>query len=306
MTIDQSVSDIRSSSRLLVRELNFLKGSFNDSGFSYTQCHILFELDKHKMLNLMELSEILRLDKSTTSRVIKRLIQKGLVRVSKNENDHRQKLFSLTQAGSEATRSNNVKASEQVQNAIELLQPEEREMVLHGLSLYAKTLGQSRKQKQYTIRRIQSEDNLKVSSIIRKTMTEYEVTGVGSSIHDSEVDAMFEAYNNDRSAFFVISRGEEVLGCGGIGPLKGEEKTICELRKMYFLPELRGLGLGKKLVLQCLEAARKLGYQKCYLETVDRMWQANLLYQKMGFEKLDRQIGCTGHSACDTTYIRSL
>lgn len=306
MALDRQIEQIRSSSRQLVRELNFLKGSFKDTGFSYSQCHILFELDRHKMLNLMELSDILRLDKSTTSRVIKKLVDKGLVKIENNPNDLRQKLFSLTNKGKASTKSNNYLASEQVQEAIGLLLPEEQQQVLHGLSLYAKALSQSRKQSDFTLRPIASKDNLQVASIIRKTIIEFGADGQGSSIHDAEVDQMFESYQKEGAAFFVITKGEEILGCGGIAPLKGKEETICELQKMYFLAELRGLGFGKRLVTQCLNTARNLGYQQCYLETVERMWQANLLYKKMGFRKLETQVGCTGHSACDTTYIIDL
>lgn len=306
MSLDQSITQVRSSSRLLVRELNFLKGSFNDTGFSYSQCHILFELDKHKILNLKELSDILRLDKSTTSRVIKRLIDKGLVKIDRHDNDQRQKLYSLTNNGKEATKCNNQLASMQVENALALLNQEEQALVKKGLQLYAKTLSQLRKQQAFTIRPIEAKDDLQVAKIIRTTIMEYGANGEGSSIHDPEVDHMSQAYNSDRAAFFVICKGEQVLGCGGIAPLKGEEARICELQKMYFLPELRGKGLGKKLLRLCLNTAREIGFKQCYLETIEEMWQANALYKKMGFTQLDHQIGCTGHSACNTTYIKEL
>ena len=96
------------------------------------------------------------------------------------------------------------------------------------------------------------------------------------------------------------------MGGGGIAPLEGGKPEVCELKKMYFLPDLRGLGLGKKLLLQCLDAARQLNYQQCYLETVERMHTANLLYQKMGFKKLESAMGCTGHSGCDAWYVLDL
>ena len=306
MDISQKILNIRSSSRQLVRELNFLKGAFNDTGFSYSQCHMLFELDVHKVLNLAELSEILRLDKSTSSRIIKKLIDKGLVQVTKNENDQRQKLFSLTPLGKACTVDNNLKASAQVGGAIDLLDEAERNIVQTGLKLYAKSLYQSRVQKDFSIRLIEPQDNAQVANIVRKTLLEFDVAGSGSSIHDPEVDQMYETYQAKGAAYFVVAKSNEILGCAGIAPLKGEAATICELQKMYFLPVLRGMGLGKKLLTICLEKAKSLGYQKCYLETVERMWQANLLYQKMGFKQLDHQVGSTGHNACDTTYIKEL
>ncbi len=137
-------------------------------------------------------------------------------------------------------------------------------------------------------------------------MTEYGTVGEGYSIMDPEVDQMYEAYQGAGAAFFVIERSGNIYGCGGIGPLSGSDESICELKKMYFLPELRGMGWGKRLARHCLNTARQLGYQKCYLETVERMWQANRLYQRLGFQRLSQPVGHTGHSGCEAYYAIEL
>lgn len=160
----------------------------------------------------------------------------------------------------------------------------------------------------FCLRPILPKDNVQVASIIRTVMTEFACVGEGYSILDPEVDNMADAYSGEGSAFFVVENLEngEVLGCGGIGPLVGGEGLTCELKKMYFLPALRGLGFGKKMVETCLEKAKSLGYRHCYLETVDRMVQANQLYRKMGFDKIGNPMGTTGHCSCDTWYLREL
>lgn len=300
------ISQLRHSSRALVRELDLLKGVFQDTGYTYSQCHALFELQQHKMMAAGELAAALRLDKSTTSRLLKSLQAKGLVKSETNAIDQRQKFFALTAAGREATRCNNALADEQVQQALQLLDETERQAALQGLSLYAKALRQSRLQREYTLRPIQAGDNEKVARIIRQVMTEFGTVGEGYSIMDPEVDEMFDAYNNPRSAFFVIERQGEVLGCGGISPLVGGDEQTCELKKMYFLPELRGMGWGKRLAIRCLDKARELGYRRCYLETVERMWQANKLYRCLGFQRLDSPLGSTGHSGCEAYYALRL
>ena len=91
-----NIQTIRQSSRNLFRELDELKGIYQNSGFSYSQCHLLFELDQHKLLNLMELSQLLLIDKSTASRVIKKLLEQDYVKVDTTTADKRQKLYSLT------------------------------------------------------------------------------------------------------------------------------------------------------------------------------------------------------------------
>lgn len=160
----------------------------------------------------------------------------------------------------------------------------------------------------YHLRPISPEDNPQVATLIRTVMTEFGCVGEGYSINDPEVDGMYEAYAHGRAAFFVIADGAsgEVLGCGGIGPLPESDGLTCELKKMYFYPTLRGLGFGRKMVDHCLATAQQLGYQRCYLETVARMEQANRLYQKMGFQKICSPQGATGHGSCDAWYTKQL
>lgn len=150
------------------------------------------------------------------------------------------------------------------------------------------------------IRPIEKKDNPVVAHIIRLVMTEFKAVGCGYSINDSEVDDMYTAYAPERSAFYVVELNGEVLGCGGFGPLTGADEHTCELRKMYFKSELRGLGVGTRLLHQCLQDARRAGFRHCYLETMDTMEQAQRLYGKHGFEYLDKPMGDTGHSSCGT------
>lgn len=152
---------------------------------------------------------------------------------------------------------------------------------------------------EFRIRPITVSDNDAVARIIRQVMAEYGAVGCGYSINDSEVDAMYEAYPAPGSVFYVVERAGEVLGCGGMGPLLGGQDGVCELRKMYFLPELRGAGLGSRLLGTILDAARAAGYTLCYLETLENMAQARSLYSKHGFQPIDHALGNTGHSSCN-------
>ncbi len=155
------------------------------------------------------------------------------------------------------------------------------------------------KHAEYRIRRIRPEDNPTVAQIIRQVMTEFGAVGCGFSIEDSEVDSMYEAYSTSGSVFYVIERNDRLLGCGGIAPLTGGEPGVCELRKMYFLQELRGSGLGSRLLEILIKGARDAGYASCYLETMDTMSRARQLYLKHGFQPIEKPLGNTGHGSCN-------
>ena len=142
--------------------------------------------------------------------------------------------------------------------------------------------------------------------VIQEVMAEYGASGPGFSVHDEEVACMSAAYSAERAFFLVISRGEEVVGGAGVAPLDGGPAGVCELKKMYFLPEVRGLGFGRDLLHRCLAAARERGFERCYLETHDRMGEARGLYESAGFEPLGEPMGRTGHHGCNRWYVASL
>jgi putative acetyltransferase len=158
----------------------------------------------------------------------------------------------------------------------------------------------------FAIRSIEPRDDAAVAGIIRAVMTEFGAVGDGFAINDPEVDWMSRAYGGPRRAYFVIEHQGTVQGGGGIAPLEGGDADTCELRKMYFLPELRGLGAGAALMARCLDTARRLGFKRCYLETLVGMNAARQLYERTGFHRIHGPLGATGHGGCNTFYLLDL
>ena len=158
----------------------------------------------------------------------------------------------------------------------------------------------------WNLRPIRTEDDAAMAAIIRSVMPEFGASGDGFAINDPEVDWMSRAYSAPRCAYFVLERDGRVLGGGGVAPLEGGEPDVCELRKMYFLPELRGQGAGSALMQRCLDAARTLGFRRCYLETLRGMIGARKLYERTGFQLIDAPMGATGHGGCNTFYLMGL
>ncbi len=158
----------------------------------------------------------------------------------------------------------------------------------------------------YHIRPIEPHDDTDMARVIRAVMPEFGADGPGFAIHDPEVDAMHATYTAPGVAYFVVERAGAVEGGAGIGPLAGTQGETCELRKMYFLPGLRGLGAGPALMQRCLQAARELGYRQCYIETLTGMDAAQALYLKSGFRRIEERMGATGHFGCNRFFLRDL
>lgn len=156
-------------------------------------------------------------------------------------------------------------------------------------------------------RSIAPDDDAAVAALIRTVMPEFGAVGPGFAIEDPEVDHMSRAYDAPRAAYFVVvDAGGRIVGGGGLAPLAGAEPTVCELRKMYFLREARGRGMGERLLRHCLDVARGFGYRTCYLETLSGMDSAVALYEKLGFRRLSAPLGATGHHGCNRYYALEL
>lgn len=158
----------------------------------------------------------------------------------------------------------------------------------------------------FSIRHIRTDDDAAIAAIIRSVMPEFGADGPGFAIHDPEVVAMSQAYLAPHHVYFVVEHEGKVMGGAGIAPLAGSDADTCELRKMYFLPAIRGKGAGAAMMQRCLDAARDFGFRRCYLETLYGMDGAQRLYERSGFNQIPAPLGSTGHFACDRYYLRDL
>lgn len=156
------------------------------------------------------------------------------------------------------------------------------------------------------IRPIQPIDNKQIAAVIRSVLIEHDVPKVGTAYADASLDCMFETYSAARSCYFVVEKEGEIIGGAGISRLENESETICELQKMYFLPEARGVGLGSEMMEKCLTFAQSVGFENCYLETMPYMQSAQKLYLKFGFHYIDAPMGCTGHTSCPVWMLKEL
>ncbi|WP_299188926.1 GNAT family N-acetyltransferase [uncultured Aquimarina sp.] len=156
------------------------------------------------------------------------------------------------------------------------------------------------------IRSVAPEDNLALAQVIRDVLIEMGVPKVGTAYEDEALDVMYETYDAPRKKYFVVEDDGKIIGGAGIAQLEKGSSEICELQKMYFLPEARGKGLGSQMMSKCLDFAKEQGFVKCYLETMPYMKEARKLYGRVGFKALDAPMGDTGHYSCQAWMIKDL
>jgi putative acetyltransferase len=158
-----------------------------------------------------------------------------------------------------------------------------------------------------TIRTIQPGDNKAIAAIIRRTLEEFGANHPGTVYYDSTTDALYELFSSTRGSVYYIAEKEGALvGGGGIFPSPGLPDGTCELVKMYLLPEVRGIGLGKKMIQACIAFARESGYRHIYIETMPELKQAMNTYEKFGFRYLNGPLGNTGHFGCELWMLLTL
>lgn len=149
------------------------------------------------------------------------------------------------------------------------------------------------------IRTILPSDNIHLAHIVRNTLAEFGLDRPGTVYFDDSTDHLFELFQTPRSIYYVAQQDDKLLGGAGIYPSNGLPPHICELVKMYLIPEARGLGLGKQLIGRSIDFARSAGYKQIYLETMPELKKALTVYEKFGFKYLDGPMGNTGHYGCD-------
>lgn len=156
------------------------------------------------------------------------------------------------------------------------------------------------------IREIEEKDNAIMAQIIKHSLESLGLDIPGTAYFDPELDRLAQFYQSEtNSAYFVIeNEANDIVGGVGIAPFN-KGKGICELQKLYVIPEEQGKGLAKKLMKKALDFAKDY-YAYCYLETSTELVAATSLYLALGFQTLEQALGNSGHNAMDTWLIKEL
>ena len=156
------------------------------------------------------------------------------------------------------------------------------------------------------IRKIKEADNYQIAEIIKQVLISFNADPKTTFLGDPARLTMFYNYQKEGADYFVTEMDTVLIGGCGINQLDGGEKGICELQRMFLLPEYRGKGIGSSLMKNCLSAAKQMGYSKIYLESLSQMKAAIQLYEHSGFVHIPKALGNTGHGGCNVFMVMDL
>ncbi len=150
----------------------------------------------------------------------------------------------------------------------------------------------------YLIRSWEARDRQSAAEVIRAVLAEYGL-GWEADGADRDVVQVEECYLETGGEFWVIEYQNIVVGTGAYYPIERGQNAV-EIRKMYFLPQIRGLGLGKYLLQQLEEAIASRGFQEIWIETASVLKEAVQMYEKNGY------LPATGVETlrCDRVYFK--
>jgi putative acetyltransferase len=157
-----------------------------------------------------------------------------------------------------------------------------------------------------TIRKIHKSDNKELATIIRSCFHDFKVETAGTVYVDPTTDDLFTLFKEKKSALFIAEENGKLLGCCGIFPTEGLPENCVELVKFYLHKNARGKGIGRQLMEASINFAKENSFKNIYIESLPEFSTAVSIYEKQGFNYLEKPLGNSGHSGCNLWMLKEL
>jgi DNA-binding MarR family transcriptional regulator/GNAT superfamily N-acetyltransferase len=280
--LDQRVAAVRSFNRFYTRQIGLLGERYLDSPFSLTQVRVLYELAHRETSTASELAKELGLDTGYLSRILRGFQNDGLIERRPSEADGRQSLLRLTDRGQQAFAPLTARSSEQIGAMLSGLSPGEQDRLLVAMRTIEELLGERRQPSlPYLLRPHRPGD---MGWVVHRHAVlyarEYGWDEQFEALIASIVATFIQDCNAKRERCWIAERDGEIVGSVF---LVEQSKTIAKLRLLLVEPQARGLGIGTRLVDECVYFARSVGYRKMILWTNSVLHAARRIYEKAGF-----------------------
>ncbi len=279
---EERIGTVRQFNRFFTRQIGVLREGLLHSPYSLTEARILFELGQSNQVTASKLGRELGLDAGYLSRILARLEQQGLLEKVRSENDARQLLLSLTAAGREAFALLDQRSREEVAEMLEDLSEENQQHLLKAMQTIESLLSNGFKFSEPFVLRPHEPGDMGWVTHRHGVLYAQEY---GWDEHFEALVAQIVAdfinhYNPVRERCWIAEMDGEIIG--SVFVVQSSE-TVAKLRLLLVEPKARGLGLGTRLVEECIRFARRRGYQKLMLWTNSILLEARHIYEKTRF-----------------------
>jgi DNA-binding MarR family transcriptional regulator/GNAT superfamily N-acetyltransferase len=280
--LERRIAAVRRFTRFYTRQIGLLQEGLLDSAFSLTEARVLYELAHRDRLTATELAADLGLDAGYLSRILRRFAERGFIARTVAPSDGRQSLLALTARGRKAFVPLNRGSRDQVAALLGKLGAAEQERVVAAMGVVEALLAPSATEKPPYLLRPHRPGDMGW------------VTSAHGALYAQEYgwDITFEALVAKITAEFIENLDAKRERCW-IAEVHGEpvgsvflvtkSDAVAKLRLLIVDPKARGLGVGKRLVEECLRFAKDAGYTSITLWTQSILTAARGIYQGAGF-----------------------
>jgi DNA-binding MarR family transcriptional regulator/GNAT superfamily N-acetyltransferase len=285
---DQCVAAVRRFNRLYTQKIGVLHPGLLGSPFSLTEARVLYELAHHDKPTATYLSEELGLDAGYLSRILGGFAKRGLIHRTPSDADGRQSLLSLTKDGQAAFASLNARSREGIGAMLHHLSEAEQSRLIQAMSSIETLLGARREDKTpYILRQHQPGD---LGWVVHRHGALYaQEYGWDEQFEAlvAQIAAKFlQHYDPKRERCWIAEKDGQIVGSVF---LVKQSTSAAQLRLLLVEPRARGLGIGSRLVDECVRFARQAGYRKVILWTNSVLRSARRLYERAGFRLVRKE-----------------
>ena len=282
------IDAVRAFNRFYTRQIGLLDEGLLQSAFSLTEARVLYELAHRDGLTATDLGRDLGLDAGYVSRLLKKFECDDLISRSTLVSDARQSSIALTPAGRNAFAPLNKGSHDQVAALLDRLPASEQDRLVKSMRTVQALLDESAEPKiPYLLRPLQIGD---IGWITRRQGLLYAQDYGWDETYEAlvaEILAAFvKSFDPKWERSWIAERDGEVVGSVFVVRKSPE---VAKLRLLYVEPSARGLGIGKRLVEECIGFARAKGYKTLTLWTNDILTAARHIYQAAGFKLIDEE-----------------
>ncbi|WP_286891331.1 GNAT family N-acetyltransferase [Thermobacillus sp.] len=279
---ENRVAAVRRFNRFFTRRLGVLREGLLHTPYSLTESRILYEIANRDQVIAAELAKDLGLDPGYLSRILDRLEQKGLIRKEQVPSDGRQRLLRLTPDGEAAASLLDQRSREEIGEMLGNLSEQDQNRLIQAMNTIEQLLGEGLKYSEpYVLRQHEPGDmGWIVHMHGRLYAEEYGWDERFEALVAQVCSDFINRYNPERERCWIAEMDGQIVG--SVMVVQESDETA-KLRLLLVDPRARGLGLGKRLVDECIRFARRKGYKKLVLWTNHVLVQARNIYQKAGF-----------------------